>query len=238
VDINCHAGAVRIFADRAALINASGKYGVITYKGVTAQGYGPFEHNAPIEPAAKEIVDAGRPVAQVAQPDGPGTLVTVDGSGGYANPDVYGTGLQGHVLIDGERITYAMREGTGIIGHKDFYIKGEAPFIVVHEPGKITLTTTEGRRRIFQMPIPANIVPQHMLPPPDVLPIDQMRTQMSNWPWSVDVLVNGISRMNGWYAGVMAIGLDDGANEAIIRRYTNPSVWKTNAYTRLLPIAD
>jgi len=50
--------------------------------------------------------------------------------------------------------------------------------------------------------------------------------------------VNGISTMNGWYAGVMSIRLDEGAKEATIRPYTNPPVWKTNAYTRLLPIAD
>lgn len=115
---------------------------------------------------------------------------------------------------------------------------GEAPFTVVHTPGKITLTT-EGRRRISQMPIPENLVPARLLPPRDTLPealAAGLRQGWINWPWAPNVVVDGVGGMQaGWYDGKMTVGLDDGRHTAVITPYANPPVWKENAFTRLWP---
>jgi hypothetical protein len=239
VDINAFAGAVRIFKDKALLVNGSGQFGSVAYKGVKAEGLGPFEHTTTLAPAKAGTVDVGRKIAKVDKPKGEGTLIAVDGSGTNGNPDIKGTGLKGWVLVQGGKATYAITEGSGKVGFKDFYIKGEAPFVCVHEPGKVTLTV-EGRRRIFQMPIPENIVPAKLLPPRDSLP-ESFQTGMKggwlNWPWAVDVKVDGVSVQAGWYDGLMAVGLDDGRHEAVITPYSNPPVWNENAYTRLLPVS-
>ncbi len=57
-----------------------------------------------------------------------------------------------------------------------------------------------------------------------------------NWPWSIDVKVDGISYQGGWYAGRMTVGIPEGRHLVEITPYTNPPVWKQNAYSRLLPI--
>ena len=80
-----------------------------------------------------------------------------------ASPDAVLHGLTGWVTVDGETETYVATSGNGSIGRKDFYIRGEAPFTCVRRPGKVTITA-EGRRRVFQMPIPQNIVPSNLLP--------------------------------------------------------------------------
>ncbi|OPZ83832.1 MAG: hypothetical protein BWY76_02103 [bacterium ADurb.Bin429] len=237
VEINAYAGAVRIYPDRVLLVNASGQQGSVAYKGVKAEGIGPFEHVAAVSPAKTETVAAGRRLAPVARPEGEGMLITVDGTGG-ANAVVTGSGLKGWVLARGGKVTYAMTEGTGTVGYKGFYIKGEAPFVCVHEPGKVTLTA-DGRRRIFQMPIPEDLVPASLLPPKESLPENikkALQGGWTNWPWAVDLKVDGVGGMQaGWYNGLMTIGLDDGKHIAVISPYTNPPVWKDNAYTRLLP---
>jgi len=238
IDINAMAGAVRVFKDKVLLVNAAGQQGAVGYKGVVAQGVGPFEHATQVNPGKAETVAAGRKAASVAQPEGEGTLIAVDGSGKSENTEVTGAGLKGWILINGDTVTYAMAEGFGRVGYRDFWIQGEAPFTLVHAPGKMTLTT-EGRRRIFQMPIPLNIVPPNMLPPEETLPYDYRLGRdiggFRNWPWSVVCTVNGRERMIGWYDGKIALGLDDGKQEAVITRFTNPPVWKASAWTRLLP---
>ena len=143
------------------------------------------------------------------------------------------------MAVDGDKTTFVMTEGYGKVKHGDFYVKGEAPFTCVWEPGKITLTA-EGRRRIFQMPIPENIVPANLLPPKETLP-DDFRLNWSiggwiNWPWSINADVDGIPRQVGWYDGKMSIGLDDGAHTAVITRFTNPPVWPINRWTQQLSI--
>ncbi len=238
IEIEAHAGAVRIFPDKVLLINGSGRHGSVAYKGIKAEGLGPFEHETAVNPAEAETVAAGRRTAAVAKPAGEGTLIPVDETGESADPHVSGSGLKGWILAQKDAVTYAMAEGFGTVGYKDFYIKGEAPFTVVHEPGKITLTA-EGRRRVFQMPIPEDIVPARLLPPLDTLPESMKRGMQAgwrNWPWAPNLMVDGVGGMQaGWFDGLMTVGLDDGKHTAVITPYTNPSVWKENAFTRMLP---
>lgn len=237
VEINAFAGAVRIFKDKVLLVNGAGQFGSVGYKGVKAEGLGPFEHTTTPAPAKAETIAAGRKLAAIAKPEGTGMSVIVDGSGKSENPDVTASGLKGWILIQGEKVVYAMAEGSGKVGYKGFCVKGEAPFLCVHEPGKVTLTA-DGRRRIFQMPIPENLVPAKLLPPRDTLPEyvqKAMQAGWTNWPWAPDVKVDGISVQGGWYDGLMTVGLDEGKHTAVIAPYTNPSVWKENAFTRLLP---
>jgi hypothetical protein len=89
------------------------------------------------------------------------------------------------------------------------------------------------------MPIPENIVPPNFLPPFEGLPEDfKYQCQVGgwiNWPWSVDVKVDGISYQGGWYAGRMTVGIPEGKHVAEITPYNNPPVWKQNAFSRLLP---
>ena len=123
------------------------------------------------------------------------------------------------------------------MSYKDFYVRGEAPFTCVWEPRQITLTAT-GRRRIFQMPIPENIVPANYLPPKETLP-DDFRLNWSiggwiNWPWSVNADVDGIPVQVGWYDGKMTIGLDDGEHTAVITPFTNPPVWRESRWPRMI----
>jgi hypothetical protein len=238
VTINAYAGAVRIYPDKVLLVNASGRHGAVGYKGVVCESDGPAEWQTAVNPAKAETVHAGVAWPPVPSPASGGTLFTVDGSGKHPAAEVTGAGLTGWIQVHGSTVTYAMAAGAGQVGYKDFYVKGEAPFTVVHEPGKITLTA-EGRRRIFQLPIPANLVPPQLLPPEETLPLEYRHRRdiggFTNWPWSVDVSIDSVSMMNGWYDGVMAIGLDSGRHTAVITRYTNPPVWRENAYTRLLP---
>lgn len=139
--------------------------------------------------------------------------------------------------MTGNKVTLVAAEGTGTIRSNDFYVRGEAPFTCVYEPGKVTLNA-EGRRRIFQMPIPRDIVPANLLPPEDNLPAAFREGRdvggYLNWPWAIDAKVDGIVTQPGWYDGKMTIGLNDGKHTAVITAYTNPPVWPTNAYTRLL----
>ena len=233
VDINAYAGAVRVFRDRVLLVNASGQTGRVGYKGVTAQGIGPFERRVEVTPAKSEVINAGRAPAAVRPPPGPGKLIAVDGSTRPADPYASSTGLKGWVYVEGDRTTYVATEGLGQMGYRDFYVRGEAPFTCVHQPGKVTITT-DGRRRIFQMPIPEDIVPAKLLPPHAALP-EEARREWINWPWAVETKVDGVSRQGGWYDGLMAIGSPDGKHTIEIGPYTNPPVWRENAYTRLLP---
>jgi hypothetical protein len=235
VEIDACAGAVRVFKDKVLLVNASGRAGSVGYRNVVATGLGPFEQQVPLSPAGAQVVRAGRVPAKLTPPE---KALAVDGSGRYDNARLSGEGLKGWVEVDGHKVTYVAAEGTGKIGYGDFSIKGEAPFVCVHEPGKVTITT-EGRRRIFQMPIPENIVPPHLLPPFEGLPADfKYQCQVGgwiNWPWSVDVKVDGISYQGGWYAGRMTVGIPEGKHAAEITPYNNPPVWKQNAFSRLLP---
>lgn len=238
IDIEAHAGAIRVFQDKVVLVNASGRHGSVGYRGVTAHGIGPFEHATVPDPSASLTVDAGRSPASVARPDGPGTLFRINGTQAANPPEVTSQGLTGWILVNKDTVTYAMAEGAGRVGYHDFHVQGEAPFTLVHEPGRITLTTN-GRRRIFHMPIPENIVPPHLLPPEPTLPYDYRLGRdiggFRNWPWSVLCTVNGEKRMLGWYDGLMTIGVNEGRQEAVISRFTNPPVWNQNAWTRMLP---
>jgi len=238
VEIAAQAGAVRVFPDKVLLVNASGIAGRVGYKGAVAEGVGPFEES--LTPGGKaKTVRTGRELARVEEPKGGGALYTFDGRTPVA-PDAAATadGLTGWVRVEGERQTFVAAAGNGVLRCGDFYVKGEAPFTCVREPGKITLRA-EGRRRIFQMPIPENIVPAKLLPPKDSLPEDFKQNWSVggwiNWPWAVDVKVDGTSVQGGWYDGLMAVGLDDGRHEAVITPYTNPPVWPENAWTRRLP---
>lgn len=217
LDINANAGAVRVFKDKVLLINASGQYGKVGYKGVVAQGLGPFEQSA-----AAGSGHIGRTIASLSKPTGKGNLLTVEGA----------DGIKGWILVDGDKETYVATEGNGKIAYKDFYVKGEAPFVVTHEPGKVTLTS-QGRRRIFQMPIPQNIVPPNLLPPLDNLPADFLSGWKEggylNWPWAIEAKVDGVTTEAGWYDGKMTIGLDEGKHTAVITPYTNPPIWTTRA---------
>ncbi|MCL1857428.1 MAG: hypothetical protein FWF84_07325, partial [Kiritimatiellaeota bacterium] len=242
LDINAFAGAVRVFKDKALIINASGQFGTIAYKGATVEGIGPFEVPAK---ASKIVTKAGRKLTPVSIPNDDKAYYMDDRLktgriwsiiDGFP-PQIMCEGLQGYAAIDGDKVTFAMTQGNGKISYKDFYVKGEAPFTCVWEPGKITLTA-EGRRRIFQMPIPENIVPANLLPPKETLPSD-FRLNWAiggwiNWPWSVNADVDGIPRQVGWYDGKMTVGFDDGAHTAVITPFTNPPVWPVNRWTKQL----
>jgi hypothetical protein len=88
------------------------------------------------------------------------------------------------------------------------------------------------------MPIPKDIVPANLLPPETNLP-DDFRFARDhgwiNWPWAVDIKVDGISYQGGWYDGLMTVGVPEGKHTIEIGPYTNPPVWAENAYTKLLP---
>ncbi|MCL1857393.1 MAG: hypothetical protein FWF84_07135, partial [Kiritimatiellaeota bacterium] len=282
IEIHAHAGAVRIFKDKVLLINASGQFGRIAYRGAVAEGLGPFEVPVKLRPA-KGVTEAGRTLAPVAEPTGEAVYAfdgmtwapkSVTKNGRIfkieSMPDkvyVYGdeyrvlassgasvtealniqhhvstiesNGLKGWIAVEGDKVTFVMAEGFGKVSYGDFYVKGEAPFTCVWEPGKITLQA-EGRRRIFQMPIPENIVPPRYLPPKDTLPEDYLYMMnvdgWINWPWAVDIAIDGIPTQGGWYDGLLAFGLDDGNHTAVITPYTNPPVWPTSHWTRQLGI--
>jgi len=126
------------------------------------------------------------------------------------------------------------------IRNKEFYVRGEAPFTCTWRPGEIVLDAKGGRRRVFVMPIPENLVPSGHLPPKESLP-DWILTNMTtngwiNWPVAPAMEINGTLVQGGWYDGVMAVGLDEKQSKVTIRRWTNPPVWRTNATTRLLPL--
>jgi hypothetical protein len=226
VDINAAAGAIRIFPDRVVLVNASGAPGSVGYRGVVAQGVGPFEYSTEVAPARPQTVKVGRQLVPL-DPAAPGREMVSTGW----------PGLQGRVAQEGKRTTYTATAGAGTVADGAFYVKGEAPFVLTHEPGLITLRT-DGRRRVFQMPIPEDLVPPALLPPRDNLPPEFLAGRAQgylNWPWAVDVQVDGISYQGGWYDGLMTVGVPEGRHVVEIRPYTNPPVWAENAYTRLLP---
>ncbi|MHB9131753.1 MAG: hypothetical protein ACYDBB_11775 [Armatimonadota bacterium] len=77
--------------------------------------------------------------------------------------------LQGWIDKDDNQTKLTGWLGNGRIGENDFYVIGEAPFTITHQPGKVTINTS-GRRRILQMSISEDIVPAHLLPPKDSLP--------------------------------------------------------------------
>jgi hypothetical protein len=227
VSINAHAGAVRIYADKVVLVNASGLEGTVAYKGVIASGTGPFERTTTVTPKPESITfPAIRDFAEPLSAPKPFLSTNRPTLEGWITP---GTG----------KTTYTGWTGSGRMGDKDFYIIGEAPFTAVHAPGKVTITTS-GRRRILQMPIPEDIVPAKLLPPKDSLP-DDFKLNWSvggwiNWPWAVDVKVDGIPYQGGWYDGLMTVGVPEGNHVIEITAYTNPPVWTESAYTRLLPV--
>ena len=229
VDIDAFAGAVRIFADKVLLVNASGLPGTIGYKGVTASGIGPFESTAAVNPSKAEAIAAGRqlPAPPAAQ------------AGALSSTTNHWPGIQGAITHSVGGTEYTAFSGLGKLGDAQFYVTGEAPFTVTHAPGKVTLVT-EGRRRIFQMPIPADIVPANLLPPVDSLPEDfKLNWSVGgwiNWPWAVEVKVDGTTCQGGWYDGLMTVGVPEGKHVVEITPYTNPPVWPVNAYTRLLEV--
>lgn len=227
VNINAFAGAVRVFADKAVLVNASGLDGSVAYKGVTMSGTGPFEKTVAVAPKPETIAVPN--ARDFAEPLGtPKPFISTN------RPT-----LEGWITPGAGKTTYVGWTGSGKIADKDFYVIGEAPFSATHEPGKVTITTS-GRRRILQMPIPEDIVPSKLLPPKESLP-DDFKLNWSvggwiNWPWAVDVKVDGISYQGGWYDGLMTVGVPEGKHVIEITAYTNPPVWTENAYTRLLPV--
>lgn len=235
VDIAAYAGAVRIFKDRVLLINTSGQYGKVACRGAVAEGFGPFEQAA--TSASPSVIKAGPEPAKVTEHAG--KAFAVDGAAPEGCKDMKAQGIKGYVAIDGDKQTFVAGAGTGMLGYKDFYIKGEAPFVCTHRPGLVTITT-EGRRRIFQMPIPMDVVPAKLLPPVDSLPEDfKLNWSVGgwiNWPWAVDGVVDGVSREIGWYDGLMTVGVDDGRHRVEIGPWSNPPVWQENAYTRMLPV--
>lgn len=238
VYFNAYAGAIRIFPDRVVLVNAAGRRGTLRYRDVMVTGLGPFEYVVDRAGTNATPVVPARSLPSAAQLQGEGQSIAVDGVSRPAEPGAASSGLEGWIRIQGERVTYVMTEGFGTVSYKGFHIRGEAPFTCVHEPGKITLKA-EGRRRVFQMPIPENIVPARLLPPKESLPEDfKLNWSVGgwiNWPWAVDVKVDGISVQGGWYDGLMTVGLDDGKHEAVITAYANPPVWRESAWTRQLP---
>lgn len=238
VYFNAYAGAVRIFKDRVVLVNAAGRPGTLRYRDVEVSGLGPFEYTVDVAGTKATPVLPPRAIAPLAQPAGEGTLTAVDGVAQPAESGIRSDGLKGWILVQGDQETYAMAEGFGTVRHGAFHVRGEAPFTVVREPGRITLTA-DGRRRIFQMPIPENIVPAKLLPPVESLPADfKLNWSVGgwiNWPWAVEVKVDGVTVQAGWYDGLMTVGLDDGRHEAVITPYTNPPVWRESAWTRQLP---
>jgi hypothetical protein len=231
VTINAWAGAVRIYKDRVLLVNASGKAGTLGYKGVTASGIGPFEQTVDVNPAPA-VIRAGRTAAPtVLTPLA--RMIAVDPAAPPADPDVTVNGLKGYITFAGDKTSFVASEGIGAIGYKGLYVRAEAPFTCTFQPGKITLVT-DGRARVFQMPIPENLVAPGLLPPYASLP-EEFKKEWINWPCAVETKIDGVSRQNGWYDGKLAIGIPAGAHTVEIRPYTNPPVWKENAYTRLLP---
>ncbi len=245
IDIHAFAGAIRVFKDRVLLVNASGQAGSVGYKGVVAEGVGPFEHKTSVSPGQPGVVKTGRQIASVEAPRIEGKKVELEGSGSAADAaDAVSEGLRGYLIAGAGRQAFIATAGTGRIGYKDFWIKGEAPFAAVHESaseqpekgGSVTVQT-EGRRRVIQMPIPADLVPSNLLPPYDTLSAE-FKKEWINWPWAVDVQIDGVSRQGGWYDGRMTCGVPEGRHEMVFRPYTNPSVWRENAYTRLLPVPE
>ena len=64
---------------------------------------------------------------------------------------------------------------------------------------------------------------------------ESFKREFINWPWAVETKIDGVSRQGGWYDGLMTIGCPDGKHTIEIGPYTNPPVWRENAYTHLLP---
>jgi len=231
VDINAFAGAVRIFPDHVVLVNASGLQGSVGYKGVTATGIGPFEQQCAVNPTKAQIVDAGRrlwrtPIML------PKTSIKLSRDGNVVGGAIPEKSQPGKTY-------YVAQYGRGKLDDDSFYVIGEAPYVVTHEPGKVTIVT-EGRRRILQMPIPEDIVPANLLPPKASLP-DDFKLNWSvggwiNWPWAVTVKVDGIPYQGGWYDGLMTVGIPEGKHTVEITPYTNPPAWNNDAYTRMLTV--
>ena len=235
LNIHAYAGAVRVYPDKVLLISSSTLPATIAYKGIFAGGFGPFEQLI-------HLTDPKRfyPFGDVQQ------IYGTKASDPLRQQEVLQTfvspgwpPIQGVITHEGAKTTYRAKYGLGVISDNAFYVKGEAPFSVTHEPGKVTLTT-DGRQRIFQMPIPIDIVPAKLLPPVDSLPADfKLNWSVGgwiNWPWAVEMKVDGVSVQGGWYDGLMTVGVPAGKHVVEITPFTNPPVWAENAFSRLLPI--
>jgi hypothetical protein len=235
VSLEGYAGMVRVKDKIAQLVNASAQPATLRYGKAEKTGPGPWEAKTQID-STVDVVRApirkspGKPVGKNVAAVGP--AVKTD------DPKVHSENITGWVAVDGQTVTLVATGGLGTIGYKDFYVKGEAPFTCIWKPREITLEA-KGRRRVFVMPIPENLVPTNLLPPKGSLPESTLKNMTVNgwinWPWAPSMEINGVIVQGGWFDGVMAVGLDRRQSKAIIRPYTNPPVWKQNATTRLLP---
>lgn len=231
-----HAGMVRVKNGRAELVNATSRSATISYNGKEHSGTGPWE----VLVRGNSVATIVKAPARQSPPKPKGqNVITVGADESIDDGKVLSDGIQGWVAINDDTITLTATEGLGRIGYGDFYVKGEAPFTATWKPGEITLAA-KGRRRVFVMPIPRNLLPIEDLPPKDDLP-DFIYKNMTtygwiNWPVAPAIEIDGYITQAGWFNGLMAVGLDENASKATIRPYTNPSVWRENATTRLLPV--
>ncbi|MHC4885607.1 MAG: hypothetical protein ACYTGH_11035 [Planctomycetota bacterium] len=232
-----HAGLIRVQGRQADMVNASSQNAAMRYLKAEQKGFGPWEVRA--QGAKAKMVQAAPSRAAVAEPEG--KTVTAITPEMKATDGASGTGLTGWVAVDGDTVTLVAASGLGTIRHKDFYVTGEAPFTCVKAPGKITLEA-KGRRRIFLMPIPESLLPAGHLPPKESLPEWTLKNMTVNgwinWPIAPAMEIGGNLVQGGWYDGVMAVGLDEKASTVTITPWTNPSVWRKNATTRLLPVPE
>lgn len=235
LEIAAHAGAVRVFPDKVLLVNASAHRGLVAWRAMRAEGNGPFEQTVAVTPAGPKTIDASRKLPMLEAPAAQGQKLMLKGDGKSAEDErAFSNSLIGHVVAADGKQTIVVTEGLGRIGFGDFWIQGEAPFVVVREPGTVTLQT-DGRRRIFQMPIPLDLAPLPLVPPYETLPTE-LKNESIIWPCAVDVQIDGISRQGGWYDGRMTTGVPEGKHTVVFRPYTNPPAWRENADTRLLPV--
>ncbi len=215
VEIEGNAGMVRVGKDSARLVNASIRPASLSAGGAAkAAVEGPWEYEVrggKLSPMQPEV-----PVVTPAKPER--GQVTEAGA----------EGVSGWIAVEGDTVTLVAARGSGVLGHKEFRVVGEAPYTCVWKPGEITLTALGGRRRVFLMPTPANLVPPALIPPA------QRGRALIDWP--PDVKVDGHSVQAGWSGGWIAVGLEGGGQSAVIRPYANPPVWPGNAWTRLLPV--
>ena len=231
-----YAGMVRIKGGQVELVNATSRNATIRYKGKEQSGAGPWE----VKVQGNSVTSVAKAPSrrQPSKPKG-NTVIAIETDEPVEDPKVLANGIQGWVAINGDAVTLTASAGLGCIGYGDFYVEGEAPFTATWKPGEITLDA-KGRRRVFLMPIPRNLLPEEDLPKKEDVPdfiYENMTTNgWLNWPVAPAIEIDGYLTQAGWYNGLMAVGLDEKASKATIRPYTNPSVWRENATTRLLPI--
>ena len=236
VQIDGYAGMVRIKGGKAEMVNAASLPATLGYGNSRQSGVGPWEA---VGKGSSVQVVASPPVRhKLAKPSG-SNVIPVGLGKASVDTKAFGEGITGWVGVDGDSVTLVASEGLGSIGYGDFHVEGEAPFTCIWKPGEVTLEA-KGRRRVFVMPIPENLVPANQLPPKDSLP-DFIQTGLTehgylNWPVAPSMEINGALVQGGWFDGVMAVGLDDQQSKVVIRPWTNPSVWRENASTRLLPV--